>query len=312
MAIETSRIGAAEAGPARANAARRRDGRPSRRHGGHEAGAAVAIDGRYAASTMLPEAVDVLGLPVRVLDADNLIELAVARTLAGMRTTFCYVNAHVANLALHDDLLADALRRADVLFADGVSVVWASRYAARRLPERMTANDYFPRLLRRCADEGLRLFLLGGKPGVAEAAAEAMRVVEPTVRIVGSRDGYFSRTESDEVVRQVNASGADMLLVGLSTPRQELWLAQQGPRLRVPARWCGGALLDYWAGLERPAPAWACRYGTEWLYRLAVDPVGKWRRYLLGNPRFVWNTLAWAWRRRFGGQRSERRAARCD
>jgi len=273
---------------------------------------APTIEGRYAASTVLPEAVDVLGLPVRVLDTDGLIELAVARTLAGMRTTFSYVNAHVANLAMHDDLLADALRRADVLFADGVSVVWASRFAERRLPERMTANDYFPRLLRRCADEGLRLFLLGGKPGVAEAAAEAMRAVEPTVRIVGTRDGYFGPAESNAVLARINESGADMLVVGLSTPRQELWLAQHGPRLRVPVRWCGGALLDYWAGLERPAPAWACRYGTEWLYRLAVDPVGKWRRYLLGNPRFVWNTLAWAWRRRNSAYRSDRRAARCD
>lgn len=246
-----------------------------------------------SASVALPPTVEIMGFPICVLDTDQLVETAIARAVANERTTLCYVNAHVFNLAKSSERLAAALRGTDVLFADGVSVVWASRWARARLPERMTANDYFPRFMTRCAEEGLRLFLLGGRPGVAETAATAMRVAEPTLRIVGTHHGHFEPERDREVVSRVNASGADIVLTGLSTPRQETFLADQRDRLRSPIRWCVGAMFDYWAGLEAPAPAWACKWSAEWLYRLAVDPVGKWRRYLLGNPRFIWNTLCW-------------------
>lgn len=249
-------------------------------------------------SAVIPPSVDILGFPVCVLDTDQLVETAIAHALARKPLTLSYVNAHVFNLALRNRCLADALRGADVLFADGISVVWASRWADARLPERMTANDYYPRFMSRCAEEGLRVFLLGGRLGVAEKAAAAMRAVEPTLRIVGTHHGQFSASSDHDVVARINAANVDVLLAGLSTPRQELFLAQHRDRFRVPVRWCVGAMLDYWAGLESPAPAWAARWGAEWLYRLAVDPVGKWRRYLLGNPRFVFNTLRWSLRAR--------------
>jgi len=263
-----------------------------------------------AASIAIPPSVDILGFPICVLDTDQLVETVVARSVAGERTTLCYVNAHVINLARSDGRLAGALRAADVCFADGVSVVWASRWAAMRLPERMTANDYFPRFMSRCAEEGLRLFLLGGRSGVAEEAAAAMRVAEPTLRIAGTHHGHFDSANDADVIARINASGADILLAGLSTPRQETFLADHRDRLNVTTRWCVGAMLDYWAGLEAPAPAWAGRWSAEWLYRLAVDPVGKWRRYLLGNPRFIWNTLCWGFKEHGGSH--EKESGRCQ
>ena len=83
----------------------------------------------------------------------------------------------------------------------------------------------------------------------------------------------------------------------MSSPWQEFWLAEHGGELAVPVRWCVGGLLEYVAGREPRAPAWLCRMGGEWLFRFMVDPAGKWRRYLIGNPLFVWNTLRWAMRR---------------
>lgn len=253
----------------------------------------------------IPPTVDILGFPICVLDTDQLVETAIAHALARAPLTLSYVNAHVINLAGRHARFADALRRSDVLFADGVSVVWASRWADARLPERMTANDYYPRFMSRCAEEGLRVFLLGGRLGVAEKAAAAMRAVEPTLRIVGTHHGQFNATSDCEVVARINAANVDVLLTGLSSPRQEIFLSQHRERLRVSVRWCVGAMLDYWAGLESPAPAWIGKWGAEWLYRLAVDPVGKWRRYLLGNPRFVWNTLCWSLRSRSGTRHGE-------
>ncbi len=246
-------------------------------------------------------AVDVMGLPIRPLRTDGLIDLLVDCARRGIRTTACYANAHTVNLAASDASFGELLRSADVLYADGASVVWASRWSERPLPERMTAADYFPRFAERCAAEGLSLFLLGGRPGVADRAAEALRrhVESATpgdressaLRIAGACDGYFDEARSADVIERIRASGADVLVVGLSSPRQERWLAEHSDAIDVPVRWCVGGLFDYLAGRERRAPAWLRRMGGEWLFRLCVDPVGKWRRYLLGNPLFVWRAL---------------------
>jgi len=230
----------------------------------------------------------------------DLIDLLVDRARRGVRTTACYANAHTVNLASSDPSFGGLLRSADLLYADGASVVWASRWSERPLPERMTAADYFPRFAKRCAADGLSLFLLGGRPGVADRAAEALRAsVEstmpggPGLRIAGVCDGYFDEARSEEVIDRIHASGADVLVAGLSSPRQERWLADHSGAIDAPVRWCVGGLFDYLAGCERRAPAWLCRLGGEWVFRLCVDPVGKWRRYGVGNPLFVWRALRW-------------------
>lgn len=241
----------------------------------------------------LPPPVEVLGLPIRPLRTDGLIELLAQRGRARLRTTACYANAHTVNMAMRDAAFHRTLSEADVLYADGASVVWASRFAAAKLPERMTSADYFPRFARRCADLGLSLYLLGGRDGVAQAAAARLIAEIPHLRIVGMHHGHFAIDCSDEIVADINDARPDVVLVGMSSPRQELWLARYGNMIASPVQWCVGALFDYLAGVERRAPAWMCRLGGEWVFRLLVDPVGKWRRYLLGNPRFVWNTLKW-------------------
>ena len=109
---------------------------------------------------------------------------------------------------------------------------------------------------------------------------------------------FFDADESAGIIAGINAARPDVLVLGLSSPRQEFWLAEHGGELEATLRWCVGGLLDYVAGKERRAPAWLCRLGGEWLFRLLVDPLGKWRRYLVGNPLFVWNTLRWAMRRK--------------
>jgi N-acetylglucosaminyldiphosphoundecaprenol N-acetyl-beta-D-mannosaminyltransferase len=252
-------------------------------------------------SIELPQAVDVMGLPIRPLRTAGLIDLLVDCARRGVRTTACYANAHTVNLASSDPSFGELMRSADLLYADGASVVWASRWSERPLPERMTAADYFPRFAKRCAAEDLSLFLLGGRPGVAERAAEALRAsVEstmpgtvPGLRIVGVCDGYFDEARSEEVIDRIRASGADVLVAGLSSPRQERWLADHSDAIDAPVRWCVGGLFDYLAGRERRAPAWLCRWGGEWVFRLCVNPAGKWRRYLVGNPLFVWRALRW-------------------
>lgn len=244
----------------------------------------------------LPEPVEVLGLPIRPLNTRGLMAKLVNRARAGLRTTVHYANAHTANLAMANALFHQTLRDCDLLYADGASIVWASRWSRQQLPERMTSADYFPVFAQNCADTGLSLYLLGGRPGVADAAAQHLCRTIPDLRIAGLHHGYFDDAQSETVIETINASRPDVLIVGLSSPRQEYWVSRHAATLAPPVRWCVGALLDYLAGHERRAPSWLCSLGGEWLFRLLADPAGKWQRYLLGNPIFVWNTLAWAWR----------------
>lgn len=259
-------------------------------------------EARPGVALELPDAVDVLGLPLRPLDTPQLIAHLVARALVRAPTTACYANAHTVNLACRDARFRACLAGCDLLFADGAAVVWASRYSDRRLPERMTACDYFPVLAAACAEAGIRVYLLGGRPGVADRAAERLADVLPQLRIAGAHHGHFDTDRSDEIVARINAARPHLLLVGMGSPRQEFWLAGQAGALRPPVRLCVGALLDYVAGVEPRAPQWLCRMGCEWVYRLMVDPRGKWRRYLLGNPEFVWHMLRWRRRRSRGGR----------
>jgi N-acetylglucosaminyldiphosphoundecaprenol N-acetyl-beta-D-mannosaminyltransferase len=238
-----------------------------------------------------PSAVEVLGLPIRPFSLDGLAEWIALRARHRWRTTGCYANAHTVNLALSDGRFRDVLAGCDALIADGVSVVLASRLRGGGLSCRLTAMDYFPLLAERCASEGLSMYLLGCGEGVASRAADALRRQHQGLLITGTHDGHFDLGDSIRVIDRINAARPDILVVGMSSPRQELWLAEHASELIVPVRWCVGALFDYLAGQERRAPAWLRRLHGEWLFRLAMDPRGKWRRYVLGNPRFLWNLL---------------------
>jgi len=239
-----------------------------------------------------------MGLPIRPLNIPELVEGLVERARRGERTTGCYANAHTVNLACRSRRFRSVLTGCDALIADGTPVVWASRWGRGRgvggeLPCRLTAMDYFPHLAARCAAEGLSLYFLGAAEGVAERAAAKVRQGLPAIRIVGASHGHFDLGRSWKIIDRINAARPDVLLLGMSSPRQELWLEKHAEELRVPVRWCVGALFDYLSGKEPRAPEWMRRVHCEWLFRLAVDPQGKWKRYLLGNPLFVWNFLRW-------------------
>lgn len=251
-----------------------------------------------APTTSLPDPIDVMGLPIRPLWIDQLIERLIARAKAGVRTRAAYANAHTVNLAWEDPAFFETLCAMDLVYADGMSVLLAGKLLGRELPERMTAADYSDWFASRCADEGVSLFLLGGEPGVAATAAAELTDQFPTLSIGGAHHGFFADEESSSVVAAINQSGAGVVLVGMSSPRQEMWVARHSAAIDVPVIWCVGALFDYYAGREPRGPDWLCRNGGEWLYRLGADPGQKWRRYLIGNPLFAVRAIGWAWKHR--------------
>ena len=210
------------------------------------------------------------------------------------------VNAHTLNLAWEDPAYRAVLGAADVVFADGVGVRLAARLKGVHLRDNLVGTDLLPLFMRSKRQRGYRYFLLGGIPGTAERAAERLRGDVPGISIVGYHDGCFDVRETRAVVERINAAAPDMLLVGMGNPTQELWIYQNLPALRVPVSIGVGGLFDHWAGNLRRAPGWVRRLGMEWFQLLLQQP-HKWRRYLLGNPRFVSRALTDV--RRNGGAR---------
>ena len=202
-----------------------------------------------------------------------------------------FVNAHSLNLSHELPEFRAALTRCDLLLNDGIGTQLAARLRGRHFPENLNGTDFIPRILALAAEREWRVFLYGGRPGVAERASHALQRGIPGLTIVGTANGY---AEAD-VVAQVAATYADLVLVALGQPLQELWLDTNLNRTHCTLGIGSGAFLDFAAGQVPRAPEWMSSFGLEWLFRLSREPQRLWRRYLLGNPVFLWR--AWRLRR---------------
>lgn len=198
--------------------------------------------------------------------------------------------------------LRQAYAAADMVLADGAPVVAASRLLGRALPERVAGSDLVPRLFDEASWQRrpLRVFLLGGAAGVGDTAAERIAARWPEIEVAGASAPPIG-FDCDEafnaaLVEEINASEADLLLVCLGAPKQELWIHRHQRRLRIPLALCVGATIDFLAGERRRAPPWMRRAGLEWLFRLLGEPRRLVRRYARDAwyfPRLVWRE----WRR---------------
>jgi N-acetylglucosaminyldiphosphoundecaprenol N-acetyl-beta-D-mannosaminyltransferase len=198
-----------------------------------------------------------------------------------------FVNAHYANVAHADPRYGDALRAADLLFADGSGMRLAGRLAGVHLKDNVNGTDLFPPLARAMGRRGMTIFLLGGAPGVAEKVGEWVERSAPGLRVVGVRNGYWSAVEEDDVAAEIEAARPDLLLVGLGAPAQDVWIRRHLQRTRVPVAMAVGGLFDFFSGRIPRAPGWMRALGIEWTYRLIQEPSRMWRRYLIGNITFM-------------------------
>lgn len=243
--------------------------------------------------------VNVGGVAVTPMSPAELVDYMVAA--AGLRragssrgdgrTTVGYMNAHVFNLCRRDERLREALAGFSLVWPDGVSGRLACRLAGVGVRERLGGYYFLDRLGRAMASAGRRVFLLGSTDEAVAGAAGVLAERFGEGLVAGWHNGYFGPQEEAAVAERINASGADAVAVGMGSPRQELWAARQGERLAARLVWTVGALFDFMTGSEPPAPAWVRAVNAEWLWRLCLDPAGKWRRYVLGNPRFLWQLL---------------------
>jgi N-acetylglucosaminyldiphosphoundecaprenol N-acetyl-beta-D-mannosaminyltransferase len=250
----------------------------------------------------------VVSLDVDPLDLDAATGRVLAWAREGRGAYACLANVHMTMEAHDDPSFAEVVAGADLVLPDGMPLVWGLALAGVRPARRVRGPDLTLHVARAAAREGVPVALYGGRPEVLERFAAALAREAPGLRLAARISPPYrtlSEDEEAEYARELRASGARIVLVGLGCPKQERWMARNRPRLDAVLLGVGAA-FDLHAGEVREAPRWLQRAGLEWAFRLSQEPGRLWRRYLRHNPRFLAllarQHLGWGGgRRRAGG-----------
>ncbi|HKV40376.1 MAG TPA: WecB/TagA/CpsF family glycosyltransferase [Blastocatellia bacterium] len=231
--------------------------------------------------------VTVAGIAVNNLTEDETIAAIQELISQGKPHYMAVVNAAKVVAARRDPRLAAVLKSASIVTADGMSVVWASRLLGTPLAARVTGIDTMERLATLADERGLSVYFLGAADEPVRKTVDYFVRAAPGLSVVGFRNGYFDYSESAAVAQQIKESRADILFVGMGSPRQEIWIAENLAETGVRFALGVGGSFDHFSGLSRRAPLWMQHAGLEWVYRLASEPRRLWRRYLIGNTLFI-------------------------
>lgn len=233
------------------------------------------------------EQIHIGGAPVDAITLDQAVDAVVNAIEERRPMQHMAINpAKVVRMA-EDDLFRDAVLGADLFTADGIGIVWAAQVLGLPLPGRVTGIDLMERLLEISAQKGFRVFFLGAKPEVVQRTVDHFTEKYPGLPVAGLRDGYFTDEEAGDVAREIRESKADILLVGISSPKKESFLGQWRAETGVPFCMGVGGSFDVAAGVVQRAPQWMQRLGMEWFYRLAQEPKRMIRRNAVDTPRFM-------------------------
>lgn len=238
--------------------------------------------------------VDVLGVEVSLVNLETAIS-EMRRWIDRREQHYvCVTGVHGVMESNRDSELLRIHNGSGLTTPDGMPLVWSAKWAGARQVSRVYGPDLMLRMAEESARTGDRWFLYGGKEGIAPLLACRMSEGYPGLQVVGHFTPPFSEmsdTEDEQLVREVNELRPDVVWVGLSTPKQEKWMAAHVGRIDAPVMVGVGAAFDIHAGLLKQAPGWLQRLGLEWLFRLVMEPRRLWRRYLRNNPAFIVRVL---------------------
>ena len=250
--------------------------------------------GQYATPSAPIGRVNVLGVGVSAIDIARAVQVIDGWIAARAAQYICVSGVHGIMESQDDPLLRAIHNRAGLVTPDGMPLVWLGRRAGYRCMSRV----YGPDLLLACCAEsehrGWRHFFYGGGDGVAALLSRRLRARFPALQVADTYTPPFrplTDAEEQDVAHRIRDSGAHIVWVGLSTPKQERWMASHVGKVGASVLIGVGAAFDFHAGLKRQAPRWIQRSGLEWLFRLGCEPRRLARRYLKNNPRFVWRIV---------------------
>lgn len=227
---------------------------------------------------------------MNITDLHNVIDECDRILDSSSTHTLYFLNAHCFNVAQKDKQYYKALANADLLLNDGIGLKIASYFTRVKFKENLNGTDLIPKITELAARKKKKVFFMGGKEGIAQKAAIKTKENIPELYISGFHSGYFDANQEKALIKQINDSGTDLLVIGMGVPLQELW-AEKNKHLLTNVKLiiAGGAILDFLSGTVRRAPGWMQKSGLEWVYRLALEPKRMWRRYLIGNVIFFWH-----------------------
>ena len=239
-----------------------------------------------------PLLANVLGIGVSAIDMREALRLSDDFLQQGRKGYICVTGVHGIMEAQRDNALRNALNRALLCTPDGMPTVWVGRLQGHSGMRRVYGPDFMLAMCQLSVTRGYRHFLYGGKAGVAAKLQRCLEERIPGVQIVGTYTPPFrplSPPEEDDLIALVHQRRPDIMWIGLSTPKQERFMVRMTERLDATLMVGVGAAFDIHCGQLADAPEWMKNSGLQWLHRLWQEPHRLWRRYLLNNPRFLWN-----------------------
>jgi N-acetylglucosaminyldiphosphoundecaprenol N-acetyl-beta-D-mannosaminyltransferase len=233
---------------------------------------------------------NILGVGVSVINIDDAVETIERWIEKGKQNYVCVTGAHGIMECQNDIRLRRVHNEAGMVTPDGMPLVWVARLLGRKRICRVYGPDLMRRMTAVSAERAYRQFYYGGAPKVAEMLRDALISAYPTLQVVGTLCPPFrdlTEEEDQATVEIINAADPDIVWVGLSTPKQEIWMADHLGRINAPVMIGVGAAFDFLAGTKRQAPVWAQQNGLEWMFRLYCEPRRLWRRYAYVVPGFA-------------------------
>lgn len=240
------------------------------------------------------ERTNVLGVGVSAIDMALALDTIDGWIATREQHHVCVTGVHGVMESQHDETLRRIHNTAGMVTPDGMPLVWLSRLSGRSHVDRVYGPDLMLAVCERSVDRGYRHYFYGGGEGVPELLAERLSQRFPGLQVAGTYSPPFrplTAEEDEALVQRINTAGADIVWVGLSTPKQERWMYEHLGKLNAPVLVGVGAAFDFHAGLKKQAPRWMQRSGLEWSFRLLTEPRRLGRRYLVNNPAFVWRVL---------------------
>ncbi|MBS1756917.1 MAG: WecB/TagA/CpsF family glycosyltransferase [Bacteroidetes bacterium] len=236
--------------------------------------------------------VNFLGIPVDALTMQQTVQIIDEAIQTGNRINHVVINAGKVVSMQTDKQLLESVISCDIINADGQAVVWGARLLGSYLPERVAGADLMQELVKLAAEKKYKCFFLGAKEEIVSKVVSNYKEAFGESIIAGFRNGYFKMEEEESVAKQIADSGAQLLFVAITSPKKENFMyAHRNLLSKVNFTMGVGGTFDVVAGFTKRAPKWMQKIGMEWFYRFAQEPKRMWKRYLVGNSKFIYLVL---------------------
>jgi N-acetylglucosaminyldiphosphoundecaprenol N-acetyl-beta-D-mannosaminyltransferase len=248
----------------------------------------------HQSTNVAPEELNIFGLRMLNMTMANAVGLLSEKIETAEKSPVFFVNPDCLNKAFDDVHYYNILSNNNIVFPDGIGIALAGKILKTPLLENLNGTDMLPHLCELASSKGYNIFLLGASPGVAEAMKVRLVQKYQYLRICGTRDGFFNwDSEALGVIDTINNLNTHILLVAFGAPLQELFIHKYSNFINAPIQMGVGGLFDFYSDRIPRAPLWMRQIGLEWVFRLLMEPKRMWRRYILGNPLFLFRVFRW-------------------